>query len=56
MCTFLRFFEVNAEESRRIEFDDFVTGITDRKKRNRTIKNNNDNRAICPVIKPFTKS
>lgn len=47
---------MKADESKRIEFDECVTGITDRKKRNRTIKNKSDKRAICPVINPLTKS
>lgn len=39
-----------------MEFDEGVTGPTDRKKRNRTIKNRSESKAICPVMNPLTKS
>lgn len=39
-----------------MQFDEGVTGPTDRKNKKRTIKNNRERRAICPVMNPLTKS
>ena len=39
-----------------MEFDEGVTGPTDRKKRKRMMKNSKESSAICPVINPLTKS
>ena len=52
----ITFFAVKAEDSSLMEFDEGVTGPTDRKNRKRTIKNSNDSSATCPVINPLTKS
>ena len=53
---FARRFEEKESEFNLTEFEKGATGPTDRKKRNRTMKNSKESSATCPVMKPFTKS